>query len=151
MLETVIENALNKVRIALIEDQQRKGMKASGKSAASLRVVGNDLIGDKAWRFQIDGRRPSTKMPPVEEILDWIINRGIQPKPRENKDGTFSKVSQESLAWAIATKIRDKGTDIHMGKRPGINIEDRIEEIMKDFRKDAGKAIRAEIINRLKK
>lgn len=151
MLETAIENALDKIRIALIEDQRNKGLRASGKSADSLRIVGADLIGDKAWRFQIYGRRPSSKMPPVEEILNWVIERNIQPKPRENKDGTFSKVSQESLAWAIAMKIKDKGTDIHMGKRPGINIEDRLEQILKEFKQETNRSIRAEIMKRIKK
>jgi hypothetical protein len=151
MLEASINKALNKVRDALIEDQRRKNMGASGKSAASLKIIGANLLGDKSWRFQMYGRKPSAKMPPVEEILDWVINKGIKPTPRENKDGSFSKVTQEGLAWAIATKIRNKGTDIHLGKRPGINIEDRVQEILKEFQQDVSKEIRATIINQIKK
>jgi len=62
------------------------------------------------------------KMRPVEKILDWIISEGITPTPRENKDGSFSKVSQQGMAWAISISQSVKGSLIYQGKKQGVDL-----------------------------
>ena len=105
-------------------DQRAKNIRASGRSADSLReeITDNDLeavmnvFGTFYFEFQKRGRRPG-KNPPISPILQWIDDKNITP------DG----ISKKSLAFLIAKKIGDKGTDIHMGKRPGLDIKTILE------------------------
>jgi len=64
------------------------------------------LVGPKAKHavYIIKGRRPNSRMPPVSAILKWIRARGIIPRQEGNR-----KISQKSLAWAIAKSIAKKG------------------------------------------
>lgn len=58
----------------------------------------------KEYRWAEDGRKPSQKMPPVNNILQWIRIRKLVPKA---KNGKVPKV--ESTAWAIAKHIQKHG------------------------------------------
>ncbi len=68
------------------------------------------------------------KMRPVEPILDWIIQNNIPVSPRENKDGTFGKVSKESFAWGIAVNQMKYGSAIFQGKKPGVDLNSVLEK-----------------------
>lgn len=139
---------LSTVRQAIIDDQKSKGIRSSGKSAESLRDVitskdnklTGEVLGEHYFYQQKKGRRPG-KFPPISSILEWIREKGIKP----NDD-----ISEKSLAFLIARKIANEGTDIFRGKRPGLNIDDKVKEALRIFREKVSKAGREVIIKNLK-
>jgi len=147
-----IETLLNGVREAYISDQAAKGIKASGKSAASLRIEVTEnqgtLYGSSYFYQQKHGRRPG-KFPPIDDILDWIREKRITPKD--------SKTTERQLAFLFARKIAGEspnikpgGTDIWMGKRPALNVEEKIKELLKEFAKNIATEFKDKIITTLK-
>jgi hypothetical protein len=106
------------IRVAYIKDQRDKKIRASGKSAELFRTEATDVLGrlfgaDYVY-FQKKGRRPSSTLPPIESIIQWIKDKGVF-----NVDDK----SIRGLAFAIAKKIQKRGTDIYQKKRPALNIE----------------------------
>lgn len=102
----------------LVEDvrtsQRRKGLRASGRSAASTRAVVRtnqsrkrlQILGAKHWRFQQNGRgpgkfpKPSRKM--VLAIEEWLKERGLNIP-----------------AYAVAFKINRDGIKVPNQFNPG--------------------------------
>ena len=80
-------------------------MRASGNFAESLDVIIGDsyaeLWGDE-YAEQLEYGRNAGSFPPLQEIQDWIVNKGV-----------FNDVLQEiklsSLAYLIARKIAQQG------------------------------------------
>jgi len=138
-----IEQFLNKVRDAYIQDQRQKGIRASGRSAEALRIDPafdyGRLYGSSYMQFQASGRRPG-KFPPLEAIIEWMRHKGIRP----------TDITEKSLAFLIARKIARAGTDIYQGKRPALNVEDKILEYRKELAANLLKGTREEIIQRLR-
>jgi len=80
---------------------------ASGRSKNSLQVVNvtgdsGQLIGADWIEFTFRGRGPG-KMPPLNQIIDWCVAKGL---PR-------------SMAWIIGKRISESGTKLY---REGRNI-----------------------------
>ena len=117
-----ISKLLDEVKKAYIEDQEGKGIRASGKSAKSLKKhpkpTSGTLTGAKYFFQQRHGRRPG-KFPSVTDILNWIKVKGITPRD--------SGTSIKSLAFLLARKIAERGTDVYLGKRPGLNPDAKVE------------------------
>ncbi len=119
------EDLLNRVKDRLIEDHNAKGLKASGLTERLLKVTGS---GNK-WRlqtpdyfiFEILGRGPGN-MPPIEEIEQWVISKGL-PK---------------GSAWPIAKTIAKEGTRIFKREAEGIDFQGIFDEEMKIFLKEFG-------------
>lgn len=111
-----------------IADQKAKGINASGKSARSLtpevNSTGGQILGSHYFAYQKIGRRPGG-FPPIESIMQWIKDKG-----GFTYEGVYGL---KGLAFAIARKIAKKGTDIHLGKRPGLSIEDKILDARKEL------------------
>lgn len=112
-----VEEALSKkgdqLISAVIDSQQRKGLRASGQSAASLhkRITKSgtvwtlDILGRAYFFQQQNGRRPSSKKPSramVQSIEEWTKVRGISIP-----------------AYAIATKIQRDGIKVPNPFNPG--------------------------------
>jgi hypothetical protein len=139
-----IDTLLNGVKQAYIDQQNAQGIRSSGKSASSLRTESDSdsgaLYGSAYFYQQKHGRKPG-KFPPIDDILDWIRVKGIRPK---------DKISDRSLAFLIARKIAQSGTDVFQGKRDGLDVEDRIKQLVEQFKKDFVKAGRKEIIKQIK-
>jgi hypothetical protein len=117
----IVEEALKEMIKDIREDQELKHILASGHSSESLKDQmhsdGGEILGSDYFYFQIHGRRPG-KLPPIQPILDWIIAKGINP------DG----ISKKSLAFLIARKIANEGTDIFQGARPALALSVIVEE-----------------------
>lgn len=141
MISQSISILLDEVRKAYVDDQKAKGIRASGKSADSLRIETKEtsgaLYGARYFYQQKFGRKPG-KFPPISAILDWIKTKGIQ-----------SDIPERSLAFLIARKIAMSGTDIYQRKREGLNVEEKIKELVKEFRKSIVKDLKGEIIKSL--
>jgi hypothetical protein len=132
---------LKRISDAYVRDQQGKGIRASGRSAASLKEVteptGGKLFGKGYFHFQKVGRRPG-KFPPIDAILQWIKDKGIQ-----------SDIPEKSLAYLIGRKIAKSGTDIFLGRRRGLDVQDEILEARKELAATIGKIKKDELIQKL--
>lgn len=121
---------LEKVKQAYITDQQAKDIRASGKSAESIKPEsGNDfgkLFGADYFTQQRIGQPPG-KWPSIEDIIQWMKDKKTFRVDAERG------ASLKSVAFLIARKIFTKGTDIHLGKRPGLSIEERIIDARKEL------------------
>ena len=123
-LEEIVLLFLQKVAIGLKIQQQQKGIRATGRSADSLKAVligGNaTLVGDAAIFFQIHGRRPG-RFPPGEPSgvnEEWFFRKNIP----------LVGITVESFLFLVRRKIARMGTDIFLGKRPGLSIEDEVDK-----------------------
>jgi len=125
---------LDGVRESYIKDQKDKGIRSSGKSAASLRIEAKEMSGTvygaKYFVQQTVGRKPG-KFPPIDSILDWIRAKRISPRD--------PKTTERQLAFLFARKIAKSGTDIYQGKRQGIDVEEAIKKLNEEFLKEVTK------------
>lgn len=120
------------VRKAYIEDQKAKDIRASGRSAESLRIELSPayrLYGSSYIHFQKVGRKPGG-FPPIEAIIEWLKEKKTFRIDDERGPGL------RGLAFLIARKIAKKGTDIFLKKRPALSIEEKIAEFKKDLVKN---------------
>ena len=140
-----ISKLLDDVAQAYIDDQIKKGIFSSGKSASSLRteVKENEgsLFGAKYWYQQKHGRKPG-KFPPIIDILEWIRVKGITPRD--------SKTTEKQLAFLFARKIAEKGTNIFQKKSPPIDVDEKIKVLTDKFLKDISRQFKGEITQSLK-
>ncbi len=140
-----IEKFMDGVRKAYVEDQTAKGIRASGASAESLRIEtsedGGKLYGSAYFYQQIFGRRPGA-FPPIEAILAWMRVKGIEPRDE--------KTTERQLAFLIARKIANSGTDIYQGKRPALSIEDRVDDLKENFKREFLGEYRARMADRIR-
>lgn len=136
-----LEELLDRVQQAYKEDQAAKGITTTGRSANTITKTINDYDGDLSgevtgigyFHQQRFGRHPG-KFPPIQMILDWIHAKGIKPRD--------AKTSEKTLAFLFARKIARSGTDIFQGKRPALNIDEKIEDFVGDFKKKVKQDLR---------
>ena len=110
-IQELFTEYLSDVKEGIISEQAKQGIRASGKSARSLRIVplgssGVELYGAAYFDQQEEGRAPG-KFPPIESIYDWLQYKkyGI----------TYSTDSERrSIAYAIAKKIARFGTRTYL-------------------------------------
>lgn len=156
-----IDTLLDGVRQAYLDDMTAKGMNASGKTASSLTKEVNQnsgtLFGASNLYQLKHGRKPG-KFPPIDDIIDWLRAKNIQPKQTNFQKRLSAKgqaIDQEgeyrTLAFLIARKIAEKGSDIFTGKRPALNVDDKIKVLQEEFLKSITKDFKTEIIETLKK
>ena len=143
MIEPIIKSFLESIREDIIAEQKKLGIKASGKSADSMRIEADEssgkLYGSKAIRFQVLGRGPG-KFPPPQTIKDWINQKPIP----------VVGITVDSLAYLIGRKISLEGTDIYQGKRPGLPLNDIIERNTKPFIERMAKEVTVDVFNKIK-
>jgi hypothetical protein len=124
--QELVVSFLVSIRADIVKDQYLKGIRASGKSAASMDIFtnpeGGKLVGSAYIRQQIFGREPG-KFPPVADILDWVKRKARQ----------LVNITQESLAFLIARKIARRGTDIYQRKRQGLAFDEIIATNQEEF------------------
>lgn len=93
----------------LVKRYDELGMRASGKFENELEVQVSEsgssitatLDGAHYTKQLVDGRRPGA-FPPIQEIEQWIIDKGIQPIEED--------LTTSTLAFLIARKIAREGT-----------------------------------------
>lgn len=124
----VIGGELDLLRKRIIENHERAGQVASGRTRASLRVEltedGGILWGRKAFGVLETGRRAG-KVPKnfSQIIMQWAEDKGIRPK------------NPKSFAFLVARKIAREGTRLYR-QGGGENIyspeaQETIDNIMK--------------------
>ena len=132
-LPRIGQYAVEKIREQIIA----KKITATGRTQRSLRY---SVDGEKALRIIADsgdrapisslqyGREPG-KMPPVSSIKEWIEAKRItyksiayirQPSINWKPKYTPQERGLNSLAWAIASKIKKAGTERHRTPDPTV-------------------------------
>jgi len=118
LAQEVIAKYLQRVSKDIKADQKQKKLVASGNSLNSHVIImgtknRNSLIASSYYPFIVEGRGPG-KFPPPDKIMDWLIEKKIQPRD-EN-------MSLKSLAFLIGRKMAKEGSQIHRGDREGIDF-----------------------------
>lgn len=128
-----ITEFMQKVKKAYADDQKDKDIRASGKSADTMRITvtksGGKLYGLAYIYYQKYGRRPG-QMPPIDDIIQWI---------RDKRTFNVDEKGIKGLAFAIAKTIAKKGTQIFQRVKPALNIDDKMPEYRKELVVDLGK------------
>lgn len=142
-----VDLLLDKVRDLLIQDQKDKGIRTTGQSAEEIKKTvngdrGGELTGPHYFRQQKDGRKPG-KFAPPQAILQWIKDKGITPRD--------PKTSLESLAFLFNRKLAREGSDIYLGRRPALNINEKLKELLKEFRDNTRKGMKGKITESIKR
>lgn len=147
-----IKQFFDSIAKAYIDDLRSKKLTASGKSEhfrEDIKDSGGSLYGSAyfylLWsKKNPQGRKPG-KMPPIEAIIQWL-----KDKKTFQIDGDQTK-GLRSLAFAIAMKIKKRGTDIYLNKRPALNVDDKIESYRKDLVKNLMQAAKQPIVEEVNK
>lgn len=119
----LIDFILKGIAEDLKKEQRDKGLVASGKSAAAITIEATDSGGSidaPAFHFQITGRKAGPFKDGIKTMMEWIKHKGITPKD--------PKTSIRSLAFLFARKISQKGNDIYLRKRKGIEFKGIVEK-----------------------
>lgn len=119
-IQRIGQLAVESIRKNIID----KKITASGRTQASIiyRLTGEnglDLLaksGDRAPIATLQTGREPGKMPPIEKLKRWIIDKGLKFKPipyiRKGKHKyTPEQRGLNQLAFMIARKIKEKGTE----------------------------------------
>jgi len=96
LLQFEMQSIVDDLRVAY----QQSGKMVSGEWERGLTITSQPNKVSLEGYTYLAGRSAG-KQPPVQNILDWVKQKGIQPN-----EGT-----QTGLAWAIAKKIAKEGTD----------------------------------------
>ena len=102
---------VNQIKADLIAKHEALGMRSSGKWIENLQALLDvtesnlkSVFRDMAYTEQlVQGREPG-KFPPIDSIKQWIIDKPITPT---------DNISIDSLAFLIARKIANEGTDYY--------------------------------------
>lgn len=128
--ERKIDGFLSSVRTEMFAIMDRRNMNATGRSRAMIEYNVQDnkgiLLGPDHIEFMERGRKPGG-FPPLKEIQDWCIARGIPVQ----------------AAYPIALTIAKKGTLLHRrGERTGILSSTitpkRLEAFAKEYLEEKG-------------
>ena len=118
--KSILADELEKLRRTIIEHHFVAGQKASGRTAASMRVeVGDNegvLFGRKAFDVLETGRKAGKTPSGFHAIiLQWMRDKGVKGTPIAYKTDRSHKYSEQergdrTLAYFISRKIRNEGT-----------------------------------------
>jgi hypothetical protein len=114
------------VATELANAQVDLGFEATGDASQSyeVEIVGKNKVSiywAEYLKFSVAGRgrKPGGGMAPINEIVDWLEVKGIEPDDDK---------SIRSLAFAIAKKQQAEGNQVYRGERPGIPVDLIIQE-----------------------
>ena len=153
-VEQLLFTEFEQLRIEIIAEYDRKGMRASGKTAESLEVISNKnvvtLLGDSVFEQLEFGRKPTsgggsgTGEKLIDKIKQWIQDKGIVSKIKNDSDNT-------SLAWAITKKIHKSGWN--RSKHGGVGLVSNVITVsrMQKIINKIGKELTLVLVTQLQK
>lgn len=127
---TNLINTLNQIGLEVRNKYKDKISSATGKlynsidykvtiSSDSIKLL---FIAEDYWINVEEGRKAGSKMPPIRDIEDWIISKGLPEK--------------KGLAYIIARSIAEKGIKPTYYLRDIMINNDFSDEIAKALQKD---------------
>lgn len=136
----IIFDFLEGIRTDAVSDLQGKNISQGDIGMQTqAEADGGELSGNHYWYYLVYGRRPG-KQPPIDSILGWLQKKGIT-----------SDIPERSLAFLIARKIGRLGTDIYLGKRPGLALPEIIQKREKEFNDQIDEHFREKYLNDFEK
>lgn len=113
-------------------------------------AISANLYAADYFKYLIYGRGPG-KAPPPDNMLAWVQ---ANPDALARAKQVFKYITEQGLAYIIGQKIAREGTDIHTGKRPGIDLlgvmEKNIPELLKELAKNEAVNIATELRSAIK-
>ena len=103
-LEQEIQKEIDLLMRELIEAYDKKGMRASGNWANSLRSEVSGTVGriyGENYTEQLEYGRRAGGFPPIDQIEEWVRDKGIQ--------AIEASITARNLAFLIARKIAREG------------------------------------------
>ncbi len=136
----IIFDFLEGIRTDAVNDLRAKNISQGdiGMETKADQTSG-ELSGNHYWYYLVHGRKPG-KQPPIDSILGWLQKKGIT-----------SDIPERSLAFLIARKIGKLGTDIYLGRRPGLALPEIVEKREKEFDDEIDKHFREKYLNDFEK
>jgi hypothetical protein len=143
-------DSLNEFFIRTIEGLKQDAASKSQKIPVSSFRYDSDAITGQLFsadyfKYLIYGRGAG-KGPPPENILIWVQNN---PDTLARAKQVYKYITEKGLAYLIGRKIAKQGTDIHLGKKPGIDLlgvmEKNMPELLKDLAKNEATKIATEL------
>ena len=136
MLTDVIKTLFDRVIEGLKQDAQSKDQKIPVKSLRyEVNDKGGSLFAAHYFKYLFTGRGPG-KAPPPEAMLDYVRKN---PERLTEAKQRFKYITEQGLAYIIGQKIAKHGTDIHEGKKPGIDFLGVLENAMPDLMKEVAR------------
>ena len=134
---TTIQDWLSLILTDTQKAMKDKGLDASGRTSRELSIESSkrneaSLIGPAHLIFLNVGRGPG-KFPPIQNIQDWIQNKGLQGRDAQ---GRFIK--QQSFVFLVRRKIAREGTEIFKDKTKGLEFQKILEKRLPDLEKEIG-------------
>ena len=118
----ILQEELEALRLNIISNHMRAGQKASGRTAASLRVEvsedGGVLYGRKPFGTLETGRKAGRVPQNFQQIIiKWMADKGIKPAPIPYLTNRPHKYTPEQrgvlrMSYFVAKKIRETGTKL---------------------------------------
>ena len=131
-----LEKLFAGVKSDIRQEQIAKGIRASGRSAESLReeikenadTTKGELFGADYLLDQRDGKPPG-EAPDFSALYRWSIVKRIEPR--------FGQ--RHHMVKAIQNKIERDGTDIFLGKRPALDLNGIVRRRTKEALNQIGR------------
>lgn len=154
MIQQALRDGANDFVTRLKQQQSQRGIRASGRSAASLRVqVSDDGKGyvkaevyGAGYFLQQEFGRPKTRRKQggilQRQILKWMGYKGI--------GAGLDDAEKRSISFAIATKIHQSGTLLWRGRSQPVGIRENAivvaQKVRPQIRQHANNSIRFAIL-----
>ena len=133
---------LEDIRQDMIDQYEQFNIRASGAWERNIKIARKSRTVMLSMPFYTefiaikDGNIQSGKggnKPPINKIVEWMKAKGIQPRNPLGRFMAKTPTNYRRSAFAIATKIQSVGTDKYLGKRPAIDIDKIITNVL-DYR-----------------
>lgn len=98
--EVIITEIIN---LYLIPKFEELGMEATGEWRENIHSKGSELWGRDYTKYLVEGRPPSSKLPPISRLEEWV----------RAKFGYTDQKQIRSVAFAVAYKIKEEGTNYY--------------------------------------
>ncbi len=145
----MIEEVLKKYADIIEKNYKSKlsDNRASGKLINSVKVeTDGHLITIKLedyWKYLEEGRKPG-KFPPINQLISWIAEKNIQPKPYTLPNRKQVVPTEKQLAFLIGRAIKEKGIE------PEPDLQETLDEVINNLVRDLAKATAKDIADKIR-
>ncbi|MEC4048772.1 hypothetical protein OX284_004965 [Flavobacterium sp. SUN046] len=121
--DKIIKEELEAIKAEIISIYNASGKRTTGEFEKGLKIEYSPNKAVLSGYAYLAGRKAG-KMPPVQAIEKWVINKGIKP--------IEAKMKTSSLAFLIARKIAQQGTkkENHLLIYDQLITPERIDKIL---------------------
>lgn len=107
---------------------------------------GGKAISSDYFKYLVLGRGPG-KRPPKDKMKEFVKRH---PEMLQDAKTKFKYITEDGLAYIIGKKIGEKGTDIFLGKKPGIDFLGSMDKHMDELLVEIGRGEAVKFITALR-